>query len=109
MRRALEATEFTDLGIIQCFLTVSAPPVRELYWAELSVNKCLLDQQLLDSLHVNRINDCKVIEIAFLFFGLLGENVAVVSVSSLDFTRSGERKTLLGTGIGLHFRHFDLF
>ena len=63
--------------------------------AELSVNKCLPDQQLLDSLHVNRVNDCEVIEVTFLLFGLLCENVAVISVSSLDLTRSGERETLL--------------
>ena len=95
MRRALEATEFTDLGIIDLFLTVSAPPYAGTFFAELSVNKCLPDQQLLDSLDINSIDDSDVVEIAFLLFGLLCENVAVISVSSLDFSRSGERETLL--------------
>ena len=73
----------------------SQRPLQGTLQAELSVNKCLLDQQLLDSLHVNRVNDCEVIEVTFLLFGLLCENVAVISVSSLDLTRSGERETLL--------------
>jgi hypothetical protein len=73
----------------------SQRPIAGTLRAELSVNKCLLDQQLFDSLHVYAVNDCEVIEITFLLFGLLGENVAVISVSSLDFTRSGERETLL--------------
>ena len=55
----------------------------------------LLDQQLFNPLDVNFVDDCKVVEVAFLLFGLLGENVAVISVSSLDLTRSGERETLL--------------
>ena len=71
------------------------PGLRDLSIAELSVNKCLPDQQLFDSLHVHSVNDCEVVEIAFLFFGLLSENVAVISVSSLDLSRSGERETLL--------------
>ena len=45
-------------------------------------------------------------KVPFLLVGLLGENVAVISVSSLDLAGSGERKTLLRTGIRFHFRHF---
>ncbi len=33
-------------------------------------------------------------QISLLLFGLLGENVALVSMFSLDFSRSGKRKTL---------------
>lgn len=38
-----------------------------------------------------------VVEIAFLRCLLLGKNVTVISVLSLDFTRAGESETLLGT------------
>ena len=55
----------------------------------------LLDQQFFDSLDVHAVNDSDVVKVAFLLFGLLGENVAVISVSSLDLSRSGERKALL--------------
>ena len=44
-------------------------------------------------------------QISLLLLGLLGENVAFVSVLSLDFSRSGKCKTLFGTGVGLDFRH----
>ena len=44
-------------------------------------------------------------EVAFLLLRLLRENVTVISVFSLDFTRSGQCETLLGTGISLYFRH----
>ena len=46
-----------------------------------------------------------MIKIPFLFLGLLGEDVAVVSVLPLDFSRPGKRETLFGTGIGLKFCH----
>ena len=55
----------------------------------------LLNQQSLDSLNVSRLYDGNVVEVSFLLFGFLGENVAVISVSSLDFTGSGEHKALL--------------
>ena len=45
-------------------------------------------------------------EVPLLLFGLFRENVAFVSVFSLDFSRSGKRKALFGTGVGLHFWHF---
>ena len=54
------------------------------------------------------MNKCEVIKISFLLLGLLGENVAVISVFSLDFSRSGKRETLFGTGVGLKLCHcFD--
>ena len=46
-----------------------------------------------------------MIQVSLLLLRLLGENVAVISVFSLDFTRTGERETLLRTGVGLQFRH----
>ena len=46
-----------------------------------------------------------MIKITFLFLGLLGEDVAVVSVFPLDFSRPGKRETLFGTGIGFKLCH----
>ncbi len=49
--------------------------------------------------------DCEVIQISLTLFGLFGENVAVISVFSLHFSRSGKCKALFGTGDGLDFWH----
>ena len=46
-----------------------------------------------------------MVKIPFLLLCLLGENVAVISVSSLDLARSGKRKALFGTGVGLKLWH----
>ena len=47
-----------------------------------------------------------MIKISLALLGLLGEDVAVVSVLPLDFSRSGKRETLFGTGVGLKLCHF---
>jgi hypothetical protein len=44
-------------------------------------------------------------QVALLLLGLLGQNVAVVSVISLNLTRTGERESLLGAGLCLYFWH----
>ncbi len=54
---------------------------------------------------VNTGNKASLAEVALLLLRLLGEDVAVESVLSLDLTRSGKRETLLGTGISLYLRH----
>ena len=46
-----------------------------------------------------------MIKIPFLLLGLLGEDVAVVSVLPLDFARPGKRKALFGTGDGFKLCH----
>ena len=46
-----------------------------------------------------------MVEISLLLLGLLGENVAVISVLSLDFSRSGKREALFGTGVGFKLCH----
>ena len=56
--------------------------------------------------YVGAVNDSNVVEVAFLLFGLLGQNVTVVSMTSFDLTRSGEHETLLCAGISLYFWHF---
>ena len=65
----------------------------------------LENEKLLYTTLVDLVEDCEVVQIPFLLLGLLGENVAVVSVSSLDFARSGKRKALFGTGVGLKLCH----
>ena len=52
------------------------------------------------------MNKCEVVKISFLLLGLFGENVAVISVFSLDFSRSGKRETLFGTGVGFKLCYF---
>ena len=51
-------------------------------------------QQSFDSLLVNISYECNVSQISLLLLGLLCENVALESVLSLNFSRSGKRKTL---------------
>ena len=46
-----------------------------------------------------------MIEISLTFLGLLGEDVAVVSVLPLDLARSGKREALFGTGVGFKLCH----
>jgi len=52
------------------------------------------------------INNRNMSEVAFLLFSLLRENVTFVSVLTLDFTSSGKRKTLFGTGVSFYLWHF---
>ena len=67
----------------------------------------LLSQQqhTLHIAHIGRVNQCCVRESALLFGCFFGEDVAFESVLPLDFTCSGQRKALLCTGVGFHFRH----
>ena len=51
-------------------------------------------QQSFDSLLVNIGNERNVSQISLLLLGLLCENVALESVLSLNFSRSGKRETL---------------
>ena len=65
----------------------------------------LKNKELLYTAFVNLGKDGEMVEIPLLLLGLLRENVAVVSVLSLDFSRSGKRETLFGTGVGLKLCH----
>ena len=74
--------------------------------SKLNLNDCKLDyEELLNPLDIVLVKDCEVVKISFLLLRLLGENVAVVSVSSLDFARSGKRKALFGTGVRFKLCH----
>ena len=52
------------------------------------------------------MEDSEVIKISLTLLGLLCEDVAVISMLPLDFSRSGKRETLFGTGVGLKLWHF---
>ena len=47
-----------------------------------------------------------MVEVALLGRFLLGEDVTVVSMLSLDFAGAGEGETLLGSGLGFHCWHY---
>jgi len=54
---------------------------------------------------VGLVNHCSVVKNQFLLFRLLGQNVAVESMFSLDFTGSGKGEPFFGTGVSFHLRH----
>ena len=66
-------------------------------------------KQVTNLLEVAAIYDSRMNQITFLLLGLLGENVAVVSMMSLDLTSSGETESLLGTGVSFYFWHFFIY
>ena len=47
-----------------------------------------------------------MVEVALLGRLLLGQDVTVVSMLSLDLAGAGEGETLLGSGLGFHSRHY---
>ena len=76
---------------------------------QLNINWFLEDEELFYSLDVDIGEDGEVVKISLLILGLLGEDVAVVSVLPLDFSRPGKREALFGTGIGFKLCHCFLF
>ena len=56
-------------------------------------------------LAIGRHDQVAVLQVALLLLGFLRQDVAVVSVVSLDLTCTGERESLLGAGICLYFWH----
>ena len=52
-------------------------------------------EKLLDSLSVGTGYESCVVKVSFTLFRFLGQNVAVISVFSLDFPCAGEREALL--------------
>ena len=52
------------------------------------------------------IQDSAVAQVALLLLGLLGQDVALESVTTLDLTCSGKGEPFFGTGISFNFRHF---
>ena len=65
----------------------------------------LQDQKFFYPSEIILVEDREMVKIAFLLLGLLGEDVAVISMLPLDLARSGKRETLFGTGVGLKLCH----
>ena len=65
-------------------------------------------EEFANLLHVRAVNESHMVKVALLLLGLLGQDVTVISVVTLNLTGSGERKTLLCTRISLYFWHFLL-
>ena len=63
-------------------------------------------EQRTNLLCVGTVHKCCVVEVAFTLFRLLREDVAVISVFSLNLTSTGQSETLLGGTIGLYLWHF---
>ena len=64
------------------------------------------EEEFADLLAVGGDDEVSVLQVALLLLGFLCQDVAVISVVTLNLTRSGEHKTLLGAGISLYFWHF---
>ena len=62
-------------------------------------------EEFANLLHVRAVNEGHMVKVALLLLGLLGQNVTVISVVTLNLTGSKKRKTLLCTRISLYFRH----
>ena len=58
-------------------------------------------QHILYRLHIGLVNDGLVSEVAFALGALLGQNMAVIGMVPLDFSRAGKRESFLGTCLGL--------
>jgi hypothetical protein len=51
-------------------------------------------------------NNGSVTETSLLIIAFFGENVPFKRTLALDFSSCSKRKSLLGTGVGFHFRHY---
>ena len=58
--------------------------------------------------YVRTVYQCYVIEVTLLLLCLLRQDVTVVSVVSLDLSRSGQGETLFSAGIRFYLWHFVL-
>ena len=63
-------------------------------------------EELTDLLAVCCLYEVRLLQVALLFLTFLSQDVTVISVVTLNLTRSGEHKTLLCSGISLYFWHF---
>jgi hypothetical protein len=63
-------------------------------------------EEVANLLYVSFHYDCTVVEISLLLLGLLCENVAVISVLTLDLACTSKLETLFSSGICFNFWHF---
>lgn len=62
-------------------------------------------KQTLDTSVLGNVDYYTVAQMALGFRRFLAHQVAHPGPIALDFTRTGHRETLLGAGVGFHFRH----
>lgn len=74
----------------------------------LAVSLRLDVEELLNLTDIGLVDKASVGKVALLLGLLLGEDVPLIGVLSLDFASAGEGEPLLGAGIRFHFRHFGL-
>ena len=70
------------------------------------VNDLAEQQHFAQTTHVRLIDHRYVRQIALLLLGLLRQDVTLVSVFTLNFTRPGKSESFFGTGISLYLWHF---
>jgi hypothetical protein len=71
------------------------------------IKQLLHGQQTLDIFLVSFVYLSKISQVPLAFLRLFGENMALVSVLSFDFTSSGEREAFLRSRIRLHLWHYS--
>lgn len=74
----------------------------------LAVSLRLDVEELLNLADIGLVDKTCVGKVTLLLGLLLGEDVPLIGVLSLDLTSASEGEPLLGAGIGFHFRHFEL-
>lgn len=72
----------------------------------LIINSLALAEHLLDGAFQIRFDNSAVSQVTFSLYAFFGENVAVVSVMSLDFSGASKGESLLSSGFRFNFRHF---
>jgi hypothetical protein len=70
-----------------------------------SATTALDSQQTLDTSVIRLVNDNGVTQMALGFLGFGSCDVAQPRMVALYFSRAGHLESLLGAGVGLHFRH----
>ena len=63
---------------------------------------------MFDDFLISAVDESAVVKIAFSLLALLGQDVTMISVLPLQMAAAGYLETLLGSGLGLHFRHFTI-
>lgn len=66
---------------------------------------CLNDQHPLNASVFAFVDDDAAVQVALGFFRLGAKDVAHSGAIAFDFPRAGHLETLLGAGVGFHFRH----
>jgi hypothetical protein len=70
------------------------------------VNDLAEQQHFAQTTHVGLIDHSYVRQVTLLLFGLFRQDVTLVSVFTLNFTRSGKSESFFSTGISLYLWHF---